>query len=212
MTVLCTRTSRMAAVLALIGLALAVVGAVLLQPWGNEDPPTTDTVRELRPTVPVPAAPAPTTAPVRGARPVRIEIPEIDVAAPVVPVVAVDGVLTPPDDVRVVGWWTDGGRPGDTTGTTLLTGHTFSRGDGVFDRLGELTPGARVRVATAHGTLRYRVEDVTAYSRGRLADRAPSLFGASAGPRLVLTTCSGYDGEHYRTTTVVRAVPVEPVE
>lgn len=214
MTVPRRRPSRTAAALALAGLALAATGGALLGPWTRDQPASHGTggggAGVVEPTTgPVPSAP-PVAGPGRG-RPVRIEIPMIDVSARVVAIVTVADVLTPPDNVRVVGWWEDGAQPGDPRGTVLMTGHTFSRGDGVFDHLGEVAPGARVRVATVEGVLLYRVESVVEHPREQIVELAPRLFSGSSRPQLVLTTCSGYDGEHYRMTTVVRAVPVGAV-
>ncbi|WGY04516.1 MULTISPECIES: class F sortase [unclassified Nocardioides] len=200
------RARRTAAALALVGLVLAAAGMSVARPWRDEPdtavPPHRSGARPAEASPP-PAAPA---SPVRG-RPIRVEIPAIDVSARIQPVAVAGDVLTPPDDVRVVGWWEGGAEPGDQRGAVLMTGHTYSRGDGVFDRLAQLVPGDRVRVVTDHGVVRYRVEAVAAYPRDRIAELAPQLFSATGGPRLVLTTCSGYDGEHYRTTTVVRAAP-----
>lgn len=199
----------MATALALAGLALAASAVVLVDPWWNDRPGTGRTAGDgvVEPTT-GPGAPGP---PVEGeihGRPVHVEVPAIDVSARVVPIDTVGGVLTPPDDVRVVGWWEDGARPGDEGGTVLVTGHTYSRGDGVFDHLGEVARGARVQVVTDRGVVvRYRVDSVAVYPRERIADLAPLLFDTTGRAQLVLTTCSGYDGERYLMTTVVRASP-----
>lgn len=197
-----------AAALALVGLVLAAVGAVLARPW-QEDPPasgptTGDGV--AGPTC-APSTPDPSVPESGRGRPVRIEIPAIDVSAEVRPITPVAGVLTPPDDVRLVGWWEGGAQPGDERGTVLMAGHTYSRGDGVFDHLGELASGERVRVVTAQGVVSYRVRSVAEYPREEIAELAPQLFATSGQAQLVLTTCSGYDGAHYQRTTVVRAAP-----
>ncbi len=196
------RSRRTTAALALIGLALAAAGLGVASPWRGDRAASTHSRG-----APAVASSTPAAPPALPGRPERIEIPAIDVSARVLPVAAVGSVLAPPDDVRLVGWWEDGAEPGDARGAVLMTGHSYSRGDGVFDRLGELLPGRPVRVVTDHGVVRYRVASVTAHPRDRIAHLAPSLFSVTGGPRLVLTTCSGYDGERYRTTTVVIATP-----
>lgn len=204
------RPSRLVVALVLAGLVLTTTGGVLLGLWPHEQSATDGAGAvevEVEQTM-GPDKPAPPVEEQNGGRPVRVEIPAIAVSARVVPIVTVAGVLTPPGDVRVVGWWESGAQPGSQRGTVLMAGHTFSRGDGVFDHLGDLVHGALVRVHTVAGSLLYRVESVVEYPRERIAELAPQLFSASSRPQLVLTTCSDYDGEHYRMTTVVRAVPV----
>ncbi len=82
-------------------------------------------------------------------------------------------------------------------------------GAGVMDDLGRLQAGDRVMVKTSEGTLRYRTTRTAVYSRAVLADKAEKLFGQDrAHPRLVLITCTDWDGEHYRSNIVVFAEPV----
>ncbi|MBV6728366.1 class F sortase [Nocardioides daeguensis] len=210
------RPRRKVAALALVGLALATVGVVLVSPWDDERPApgsrTGDGAVEQSVEPPDesatdPALPTPSAGPAVHGRPTKIEIPSIDVSARVLPIATSGDVLTPPDDVSLVGWWEDGAEPGAERGTVLMAGHTYSRGDGVFDHLAEVTPGESVRVSTPQGVVHYRVDSVAIYPRGEIAELAPRLFDVSGRPRLVLTTCSGYDGEHYQMTTVVRATP-----
>ena len=147
---------------------------------------------------------------VRPAAPMRLVVPALDLRASVVPI-EVDraGVLYPPDDVDVVGWWRRSAEPGSDRGQAVLTGHTVSTGGGVMDRLGQIEPGDRVRVRTAEGLLRYEATGVRTWSRAELAARAGELFGQRRAPRLVLITCTDWDGAEYRSNTVVFAQPVE---
>lgn len=197
-----------AAALALAGLVLVAVGFALLDGTvagggvRTTDPPVATAE-------PPPAAVAPSASPRASAPlpapPVAVEIPALGVSAPVLPVSAAGSVLTPPADVRLVGWWRDGAAPGAVRGTVLLAGHTSSRSDGVFDRLGRLERDDKVVVVTARGRIDYRVEDVATHDPARVAQLAPRLFSRTSKPRLVLVTCSGYDGSDYRTTTIVTA-------
>jgi LPXTG-site transpeptidase (sortase) family protein len=153
-----------------------------------------------------------TGASVQPAQPVRLAVPALDLRASVVPIeVDTAGVLYPPDDVDDVGWWKRSAKPGSRRGQTVLTGHTVSTGGGVMDRLGELEPGDRVRVRTPEGVVRYETTRVRTYSRAALASSARSLFGQGRPARLVLITCTDWDGAEYRSNTVAFARPVHRV-
>jgi LPXTG-site transpeptidase (sortase) family protein len=150
-----------------------------------------------------------TGADVRPAQPVRLVVPALDLRSPVVPIeVNTSGVLHPPEDVDVTGWWKRSAEPGADRGQTVLTGHTVSTGGGVMDRLDELDPGDRVRVRTPNGVVRYETTWVRTYSRAELATRARQLFGQARSARLVLITCTDWDGAQYRSNTVAFARPV----
>jgi protein SCO1/2 len=63
--------------------------------------------------------------------PERLLIPSIKVDAPVVPI-EMDRktrVLSPPADVKEVGWWTRSAHPGAESGQALITGHSVRLGD-----------------------------------------------------------------------------------
>jgi LPXTG-site transpeptidase (sortase) family protein len=154
------------------------------------------------------AQPAPVS--VEPAAPVRLIVPTIDLRARVVPIeVDPDGVLFPPDDVDRVGWWHRSAEPGSSNGQTLLTGHTVTSGDGVMDELGKLRAGDPVRVKTSEGTIRYETTRTAVYSRAELANHAERLFGQDRkGNRLVLITCTDWDGDVYRSNVVVFAEPL----
>ena len=152
-----------------------------------------------------------TGASVQPAQPVRLVVPALDLRSRVVPIeVDTSGVLYPPDDVEVTGWWKRSAEPGANRGQTVLTGHTVSTGGGVMDRLHELDPGDRVRVRTPKGVVRYETTRVRTYSRAELADHARRLFGQKRAARLVLITCTDWDGAHYQSNTVAFARPVHP--
>jgi LPXTG-site transpeptidase (sortase) family protein len=150
-----------------------------------------------------PSAPAPT----RAGTPLAITVPSLDVRADVQPVRAVAGVLVPPADPGVLGWWAAGARPGDPRGTALVTGHTVHTGGGALDHLADLRPGDRLTVTTTRGELRYAVRSVRTFTKGGLADRAEALFRQRGLGRLVLVTCADWDGERYLSNVVVVARP-----
>lgn len=148
--------------------------------------------------------------------PERLLIPSISVDAPVVPIEMdrTTRVLSPPADVKEVGWWTRSAHPGAESGQSLITGHSVRLGDGVMDRLGDVTRGATVQVVGAKGsngkakTASYQVERVFVYTRKQVAAHSEELFGQGYHPRrLVLVTCTDWDGEEYRSNIIVYAQP-----
>ena len=151
---------------------------------------------------------APAT-PAAGVRPEAIVVPAIGVQAPVTPIRAEDGALTPPSDPQQVGWWSDGARPGAAEGAAVVTGHTVHTGGGAFDDLDTLAPGDRVLVRSPSDDLAYRVASVEVLSRDELARRSADVFGRTGPPRLVLITCEDWDGTEYRSNVVVTAEPVD---
>lgn len=142
--------------------------------------------------------------------PVRLVVPSLDVSAEVDPVaVSADRVLDPPADVQRVGWWDASARPGDMAGQTVLTGHAVHTGGGVLDRLPQLETGARVDVRTDEGSMRYRVTSVRTLGRDAVAAQTTRLFGQDRGDgRLVLVSCTDWDGSVYESNVVVTATPL----
>jgi LPXTG-site transpeptidase (sortase) family protein len=134
-------------------------------------------------------------------------VPEIKLRAPVVPIeVDPKGVLTPPSDVHEVGWWKRSAKPGATSGQTLITGHTVHTGGGVMNRLGDLRPGATIRIRTPRGTVDYRATKVFVYTKAELAKHAEDLFSQDRRTiRLVLVTCTGWTGKDYTSNIIVFA-------
>lgn len=150
----------------------------------------------------------PAEAKVAPAAPVRLVVPTLDLRAEVVPIeVETSGVLHPPEDVDEVGWWRRSAKPGSAHGPTLLTGHTVSTGGGVMDRLGDLRRGDRVVVRTPEGRLTYETTKVEVLSRAEIAAARHDLFGRRGPSRLVLVTCTDWDGRVYESNVVVTARP-----
>lgn len=156
---------------------------------------------------PGPSRTTPSSHPSRGV-PRRVVVPRLGVDAPVVGIDAPGGVLRPPDDPQVLGWWRSGARPGAAAGSALVTGHTVSSGGGAFDDLEMLEPGDRVRVRTTRGVVDYHVTGVTTYRKASLAEDAARVFSQTVPGRLVLVTCEDWDGSTYLSNAVVFAEPV----
>ncbi|MGY0536506.1 class F sortase [Nocardioides sp. YJ-D4] len=143
----------------------------------------------------------------QGAIPLQVMAPSIGMDAPVVPVGLVENTLTPPSEASAVGWWSGGARPGAAHGAMVLVGHTVLDGMGVFDDLPELTEGATLIVSTQDRAVRYTVTTVRTLSRAAFARWAPALSDSGGAARLVLVTCTDWDGSRYLSNAVVVARP-----
>jgi LPXTG-site transpeptidase (sortase) family protein len=155
------------------------------------------------------AATAPRYTAISPGAPVRLSMPRLKVTAPVVPIAMVDRALDPPRDYHEVGWWSASAKPGAGEGQTVITGHTVHTGGASMNRLGDLRAGDLVDVISRRGTMEYVVRRSTVYSRADLAKRARELFGQDRGRgRLVLITCTDWDGREYQSNIVVLAQPL----
>lgn len=139
--------------------------------------------------------------------PQRLIVPEIGLNAPIIRIeIKPNGVLSPPEDVDEVGWWKRSAPPGSTSGQTLVTGHTVHTGGGVMNRLGDLRPGAVIQIRTARGTVDYKATKIFVYTRAQLARHAQALFSQERKRiRLVLVTCTGWNGTDYTSNIIVFA-------
>ena len=144
------------------------------------------------------------------AAPVRLSVPSLDIRAPVNAIeVGDDRVLDPPADVLDVGWWDASALPGQATGSTVIAGHTVNTGGGSLDRLADVRRGAVIDVLTRNGVMRYEVRRTKIYDKEQLARNATRVFGQDAGDgRLVLVSCTDWDGTAYDSNVVVYADPV----
>ncbi|TCO49072.1 LPXTG-site transpeptidase (sortase) family protein [Kribbella antiqua] len=136
-------------------------------------------------------------------------MPSLGISAPVLGIRARNGVLNPPSNPRLLGWWSDGAQPGAAKGSAVITGHTVHYGGGVFDDLEQVAKGATVKVTTGRGTIDYRVTSVTIYRKKALAKAATNVFSQSVPGRLVLITCDDWDGTAYLSNAVVIAAPID---
>jgi hypothetical protein len=130
--------------------------------------------------------------------PQRLQVPKLDVDAPIQPVgVESTGNLVIPDDPQVIGWWSGGAAPGSPVGTVLMA------------RLAQTPIGAQVTVRGSAGSQTYQIAARRRYFKGDLPWR--QLFNQGMQPRLVLVTCGGefdYRTRHYTDNIVVVATPV----
>ncbi|GAB2969432.1 class F sortase [Nocardioides montaniterrae] len=140
--------------------------------------------------------------------PRRLRIPAIHVDAPVVAVAAAGRTLVPPSDPMTLGWWAAGSEPGAARGTTLIAGHTVHNGPGALNDLADLDVGRPLVITTSHGADRYRVTRVHTFAKGIVAADAERLFRQTGPPRLVVVTCSDWNGTRYLSNTIVTARPV----
>jgi LPXTG-site transpeptidase (sortase) family protein len=138
-------------------------------------------------------------------RPQRITVPRLGVSAKVIGITATGGALEPPSNPRLIGWWSDGAKPGAKKGSAVMTGHTVHNGGGAFDHLEDLKKGDLVTVLTDKGAMRYLVDSVRNYAKQSLAKHAAEVFDQSIDGRLVLITCDDWNGSVYLSNAVVVA-------
>jgi sortase (surface protein transpeptidase) len=145
--------------------------------------------------------------------PSRLVIPDLGVDAVVEPVgVQPDGAMVIPASPTSVGWYRYGPAPADPEGNTVIAGHVATRedGPGALADLREASPGMRVEVTGADGTVHaYEVVGREAIVKQSLP--VDDIFARDGRPLLVLITCGGeYIPElrTHRDNIVVTAVPV----
>jgi sortase (surface protein transpeptidase) len=206
-----------AAVLASIAVSMIAVGAV---PAG---PPAPAPPTDRTPAAPSPTADRTPTGTDRAATaargvtalprsvPARIDIPAIDVHAPVMELGRnADGTIAVPPLAAdaPAGWYRDLASPGEI-GPAVILGHVDSATDGaaVFFRLGALRPGDTVSVSRSDGSVAtFTVDDVAEYPK--TAFPAAKVYGPIDHAGLRLITCGGdFDHERrsYRANIVVYA-------
>ena len=142
--------------------------------------------------------------------PYVLRIPRIGVDAHVVPIKSnEEGILEPPRDPSVAGWWSDGAPPGEAQGSSVLVGHSVPNKDGgVFDDLGDLSRGDAIEVEGSHSTLTYRVQSNDVLSKDDVARNAAQIFDQTGAGRLVVITCGDFEGTVWRSNIVITAAPV----
>ncbi|WP_307874465.1 class F sortase [Frankia nepalensis] len=210
------RRARRRAVLVLVG-GLALVPTVLTgcgSPAGTDRPPAATTSAASAGGAPAAGGDGPvsgdgsSTPAGKAADPVGLRVPDLGVAAPVVPL-DLDGAgrLIAPKGFSEVGWNHAGPEPGDD-GVAVIAGHVDSRsGPAVFYRLGELRPGAPVLVDRADGTTAtFVVDRLAQYSKANFPDQ--EVYYSGSGAQLRLITCGGVFNKssgHYTDNIVVFA-------
>jgi Sortase domain len=192
-----------------MGVVVAVVGAgTAVGGPGPAPAPVAATSRVLTALDPMPVqvGPAPAAAVLRAT---AVHLPTLGVDSTLVDLdIGADGVLVPPVDPDVAGWYRRGAAPGEQ-GPAVIAGHVDSRsGPAVFFRLDELAPGDRVEVDRSDGkAVGYRV--VSVESHPKTAFPTALVYGPTPGSVLRLITCGGVfdpDNRHYRDNVVVTAV------
>jgi hypothetical protein len=127
------------------------------------------------------------------AAPARLDVPDLGLELPVVPVGVDDvGALDVPADPRVAGWWSSGAVPGAAQGSTVLAAHVDAAGVGAgpLSRLLRAPLGTVVEIGTTDGsTLRYALTERRSHAKD--AGLPAELFRADGPPRLVVITCGG---------------------
>lgn len=144
-----------------------------------------------------------------GITPTRIEIPALNLQAPVQHVGRTkNGQMGVPDNIQETGWYKHGFKPGEA-GNAVIAGHVDGRNEpGAFFRLKHLKQGDKIIVRNQAGEKRtFVIESLKAYD----PEKAPieNIFGYSETPGLNLITCTG-DFNHktgnYEERLVVYAV------
>ncbi|GAB3266755.1 hypothetical protein GCM10027425_33390 [Alteromonas gracilis] len=140
-------------------------------------------------------------------RPTQILVPSVGVKAPIIPIQVEDQVLEPPADPSTIGWWDASAMPGQTGGQSVMTGHSVHTGGGELDRLRDVRAGERVDVRTSEGTVRYKIDRKVVWSYAEVAQRYRQLFEQRPEEkgRLVLITCTDWDGTKWNSNVIVFA-------
>lgn len=144
--------------------------------------------------------------------PTSIELSRSSERIRVVPIgVSSDGVLEPPHDISIAGWWVSGPRPG-APGRAVITGHIDSTaGLGAFAALDLLHTGDIIALHDANGsTLQFQV---TARQEIEKTQLDPSLLQHTTNRSdLLLVTCIGnFDDStlSYDSNLLITAVPIQ---
>jgi hypothetical protein len=136
-------------------------------------------------------APRQLSVPGPASPPVRLTIPAIGVATPLVRLGRErDGGMQVPVDFGRAGWFAEGPVPGQV-GPAVIAGHVDSRtGPAVFFRLRELRPGDTVQVELADGArLKFVVEQARRFPKATFP--TAEVFGPAPWAALRLVTCGG---------------------
>jgi len=141
--------------------------------------------------------------------PLRLEIPSLDAVAPIVPIQVRNDVLTPPGNVRTVGWWSGSAEPYSPTGQTLMTGHAAHAGYSPLNHLREIRRGASITIRSEDKVATYLVQKVFVWSKKKIAQHSTALFHPDTPDRrLVLVTSADYDGRIWNANVIVLAQPI----
>jgi sortase (surface protein transpeptidase) len=98
----------------------------------------------------------------------------------------------------VLGRW--GGEQG---GSTVVIGHTVHTGGGYLEHLDRFRPGQYIRLVGRVWTVRWNHP----VDKGVVADHSARLFRQTGHARLVLVTCTDWDGVEFLSNQVLVALP-----
>ena len=142
--------------------------------------------------------------------PSTITIDDIELWGPIIDVgLEDDGEMEIPGETEI-GWYDRGAAPGEAGATVLAAHVTWNDTIGPFFKLGDLEPGAEIRIRLTDGSTRiYEVVERTMYPKDGLPNWR--IFRRTGPESLVLITCGGSFNpsiRRYRDNIVVYAVPV----
>jgi LPXTG-site transpeptidase (sortase) family protein len=201
-----------ASLLAAVGVVLLVTGIGIATSYDPAEPGRAAPRAESPPDAatmvpPTRLKPSPPSKDPAAGVPMRVAVQRLAIDVPVIPIAPEGEVLVPPDNPLELGWYKFGARPGAAHGSAVITGHTVHTGGGALDELDDLQAGDNVRVSTAKGTIGYRVSKVSILSKTQFASSAQKVFSATVPGRLVLITCTDWNGVDYLSNTLVYAAP-----
>lgn len=160
--------------------------------FARSDSAMEETIINSTPAIPtITATPTQTPTPTIP-QPVSVYIPKIEVAAPIEPVgTDENGKMQLPQNIDVVGWYSQGFKPGEP-GNAVVAGHLDSAtGEGaIFYNLKSVEPGDEIIITDQTGKkYRFAVTEKVVYPY----DQVPidTVFGKSSKKRLNLITCTG---------------------
>ena len=192
----------------------AAIVAALLWPDRASDPENSNASHVEAPEPKQAPEPKPEPDPKRivvdqqAAIPVEVEVPAVNISAPVVPLGLTDGgALEVPDDFSTAGWWASGPEPGER-GAAVITAHIDSKtGPAAFYTLADASPGDKVYVHRKDAsTATFVIDRLGQYPK----DDFPThqVYDETPEPTLRLITCGGtFDDSigHYRDNIVAYA-------
>ncbi|WP_170287553.1 class F sortase [Aquibacillus halophilus] len=131
-----------------------------------------------------------TVTPEPGIEPSNLSIPALEIEASTIPVgLKDDGTVEIPSDIEIVGWFSNGSKPGQT-GNTVLVGHVNGfLGPGVFSNLYKISTNDEIVITNGKEEVVYKVIKKQSYPY----DQGPieEIFGYTSKTRLQLITCTG---------------------
>lgn len=152
----------------------------------------------------------PQVAQATGPQVFTVQIPALNLDAPVFSVGANGGTMDIPADEDRLGWYRDSGREGDLVGNIIVAGHVASNsGDpGAFSNLRTLKVGDKVKITSGGKTTSWQVTG--SFTQSREKTLPASMFTTDGPVQLRLVTCTNKitypnGSYHYRDNLVVTA-------